>query len=732
MKILYLSQSEIPSSSANSIHVMYMCKALSKSHNKVDLVTQNLKKKIIKKNIFKIYNIKKTNKLNINICNVPRYGLIREAKYFLTIIRLIFKNKYDIIYSRNIYASFLLSFLNYKTILELHSPPVKFAKYCFKKILKTNSIKCLITISNNLDKHIKKYFKLQSVPHFVVRDSANLLEGRFTNSKYKILKNSVGYVGSLFKGRGIDLIIQMANQCPENNFYIIGGDNDQINYWKKNVDQKNLFFLGHLDHYIACRLLKKFDILIAPYQDKVYVHGSDLKDLKKSEPTLETSQFMSPLKIFEYMAAKKPIITSDMKVLREFLNHSNSILCDSNNIDQWVRAIKKLNKSKNYKNKIAKKAHYDFLKNFTWIKRAEKILNLNKQYNRILIFNSNLAGGGAENVLRIIANNLADKKKHINLALANKEGEYIDFLKKNINIINFKKKRTLLCILPLIKHITFYKPDIIFSTIINSNILILFIKKILFFFKFKVIIRESNHLSERLKTNILPNLLLKYASNFFYRFSDQIISPTKIICKDLIKNFNVPFNKIITLDNPVDRKEIIKMSQIKIKEKIPKKFLIAIGRLTYQKNYNLMINAYFKFRQKIKDCHLLILGQGPDIDEINKLIKKFNLNKYVHLVGYKKNPFNYLKKSQMLILTSRWEGYPNVLIQGRTLNKKIVATSCFGSSEAVLGKNSNIVRSLNASVFANKMIKVYKSKKKSSFNNISKNSNNVDNFIKLF
>ena len=225
MKILYLTQSQIPSRSANSIHVMSLANALVNKGNEVHVVSQNIKKDNLKaKNIFKYYNISKSNFLKLYICNLPKNGFLREFIYFLKIISLLFKNNYELIYSRNIYASYLLSLLGFKTILELHSPPEKFGDFFFKKLIKKKTIKCLITISNNLQKFIVKKYNLINIPHKVIRDAADInkpFSSSVLKKKFNIKKRSIGYVGGLFKGRGIDIIINIALKCPDNNFYIM-------------------------------------------------------------------------------------------------------------------------------------------------------------------------------------------------------------------------------------------------------------------------------------------------------------------------------------------------------------------------------------------------------------------------------------------------------------------------------------------------------------------------------
>ena len=171
---------------------MSLADALVKKGNEVHLVSQNYKKDIFKvKNIYKYYNIEKSNLLKIVICNLSNNGFLREFFYFIRVFFLLLRNKYDLVYSRNIYASYLLSLIGVKTMLELHSPPQKYGKIFFKKTIKKNSIKCIITISESLEKYIKKNFLIKEIPIKVIRDAANSINPnnlRSLKKKFKIKK----------------------------------------------------------------------------------------------------------------------------------------------------------------------------------------------------------------------------------------------------------------------------------------------------------------------------------------------------------------------------------------------------------------------------------------------------------------------------------------------------------------------------------------------------------------
>jgi len=176
----------------------------------------------------------------------------------------------------------------------------------------------------------------------------------------------VGYSGHLYNGRGIPLIIKLAEKFKDFNFNIAGGDKKLLNYYRgKTIKIKNLKFFGHIPHNSLKNFFSLNHILIAPYENKVTLGNN-----------IETSSFMSPLKIFEYMSSKKPFISSNHKVLREVLVHNkNCLLCSPGNIDDWTNALIRLKSSK-LRKRLSNQSYKDFKLNYNWKMRVKKVLDL--------------------------------------------------------------------------------------------------------------------------------------------------------------------------------------------------------------------------------------------------------------------------------------------------------------------------------------------------------------------
>lgn len=369
MKILYISKSIIPSRSANSIHVMKMCQAFSVNGHEVVLLAPNLKNLYEKdvSNIFKFYGIKK--KFHIKKLwhpNIKGGAIIYLIHIFFY---LIFNSKFNLVYGRFLHGCFLAVLMKKNVIFETHEILFENKNHkllIFNKLIKNKFFKKLVVISKSLKKiYLNKGYlnkKLIQVAH----DGAD--EVKNFRNKIKLLgpkKNlKVGYVGHLYKGRGIELIIECAKHMNDISFHIVGGLEKDFQFWTnqiKNFNLKNIFFYGFVSPAKTFRYRSSFDIVLAPYSKKVSIEGLG-----------DTSRYMSPIKIFEYMSHKKPIIASDLPVIREVLNKNNSILVDCNDFESWIIAIKKLKNVKK-RDKLATQALMDF-KNFTWKNRANNII----------------------------------------------------------------------------------------------------------------------------------------------------------------------------------------------------------------------------------------------------------------------------------------------------------------------------------------------------------------------
>ena len=239
------------------------------------------------------------------------------------------------------------------------------------------------------------------------------------------------------------------------------------------------------------------------------------------------------------------------------------------------------------------------------------------------------------------------------------------------------------------------KPDFLFIQLISSLPLILLL---LFKFDTKFILRISGYP----KLSFFRKIIWKLVDKKLH----SILCPTKATL-DLLKEQNI-FNakKIFLLEDPVFRiREVNDLKKDKIKEDLDFnfKYILSIGRLTYQKNFNLLIEGFKEIKKLYNEYKLIILGEGEKRHELEKLVKELNLEKDVFFLGFKNNIFNYLQISDCLISTALWEDPGFTLIESGILNKIVISSNCpngpielFNDNNGYLFNNNDKTSLVNA------------------------------------
>lgn len=365
---------------------MKMCQAIAKLGHDVLLIAINRigEMETDVKDIYHFYNVEKCFKIDyidyaktnrkINSQTYRRYLKYKlKAKDHLlfrnSIFNFIRKYKPDLVFGRNLIGCDVATIFGHKTIFEAHKPITKeiFKKMLFQMVGNKKFIK-FIVITKRLQMDFLKNGLTESV-FSILPDGSDEVED-FKIKKYIGGKNilKVGYVGHLYKGKGLEIIRQIAPILNDIDFHIIGGSEKDVNYWKKTINLSNVIFHGFIPQYDLAKYINPLDICLLPNRSSVYPY-------KKSGDAVDIGSYTSPLKMFEYMAYKKPIIASDLPVLREVLNATTAMLVPKDNISEWVKAINKL-RDIDFRKEIAENAYNDFIRNYTWKKRAEKILSM--------------------------------------------------------------------------------------------------------------------------------------------------------------------------------------------------------------------------------------------------------------------------------------------------------------------------------------------------------------------
>ena len=361
-KVIYIAEFSLPNMSAYAVHVLKMCDSFSNNSN-VELIIpfcsnsynfSRIKNDYILKNNFKIKSIFNS-KVKLNIF----YRILFSLKTF----HYLNKIKYNMVISRGIIPSLILSLFNIKNILELHSEITGLTKYLFKLINLKKIDKNLKFILLNLK--LIKILNINSKKTCILEDAVEIKDFRNNNSKKNLL--ACAYSGSFAKGKGIETIYAIARKAPKIKFHVFGNIKTlNKNLFNKKIP-KNVNFKGFFSYKMISQILPKYKILLMPYQKKV---GVLIKEI-------DVSKYFSPLKLFEYMASGRIIIASDLKVYKNILkNNHNSIILNPKSINKWVEIINKVFRSEKY-NYLGNNAKND-VKKYSWNNRTKKIITFNK------------------------------------------------------------------------------------------------------------------------------------------------------------------------------------------------------------------------------------------------------------------------------------------------------------------------------------------------------------------
>ncbi|MDF2552424.1 MAG: glycosyltransferase [Chryseobacterium sp.] len=292
-----------------------------------------------------------------------------------------------------------------------------------------------------------------------------------------------------------------------------------------------------------------------------------------------------------------------------------------------------------------------------------------------------LETGGAERIVTTIANHLSRDKFEPKILLLRKQGGYLDFLKNDVEIIDINTERIRHSLKPILKEIYRRKPDIVFSGFGEVNAyLSLFIK---LFPKVKFIARETNVVSEH---------VTKKEIRFFYNFYNnyqQIIAQSDDMMNDLINNFKIHRSKIIKINNPVDFDFIDDKLQFSHKPESFKynyKNVVAIGNLSARKGFDNLLKVFSRLKNEKIILH--ILGDGKDREILHQM-KDFLGLKNVVFHGRQENPYEFLKFADLFILSSRYEGFPNVLLEAGACGTYSLANNCPGGINEIIQNDIN-------------------------------------------
>jgi len=328
---------------------------------------------------------------------------------------------------------------------------------------------------------------------------------------------------------------------------------------------------------------------------------------------------------------------------------------------------------------------------------------------KLVLFMPSLEGGGVEKNLFLLANYFIRKIDNVSVITVSKKFQY-KFNKKILFIStkyyfwdNFGRFTKYIISLYLL-FIEYLKGGNLTVFCFQGNILCIIFCKIL---NIKIIIRPNSSPS-----GWSQSALKKFIFSQILKQANKIIVNSLSFKIELKKKLNINAECIY---NPLNYKEVKKLSKEKIKNYFFKKKelkIINVGRLVNQKDQITILKAINHIKNKVR-INLLIIGDGNKKKELINYIYENNLKKIVQIKSHKKNPFPYIKSSDIFILSSLFEGLPNVLLEAISLNSFVISSNCPTGPSEILdkGKGGLLFKTGDYKDLSNKILTFIKNKK---------------------
>lgn len=313
----------------------------------------------------------------------------------------------------------------------------------------------------------------------------------------------------------------------------------------------------------------------------------------------------------------------------------------------------------------------------------------------IAVFLPSLAGGGAERVILYLCKKFCERGLLVDLIIVDDSGPLNYLIPQETRLVNFKKRKPIKSIIKLIKYLKKNKPKSIISVLTHANIACA-IAHIISNSSCNLVLSERINIVTDLSSRALSLdvLLTTIAIKFLYKHAYKIIAVSKGAANSISKISKISKKNVKIIYNPIDIDNIDNLSSEYIEFPWQDSFpiIISSGRLSTQKDFPCILEA-FSIMKKQCPSHLVIIGEGEQRKILNNIIDSLEINNDVWLPGFFINPYSYMARANLYVLSSRFEGLPNVLIEALALGVPIVATNCPSGPEEILanGKYGRLV-----------------------------------------
>lgn len=609
----------------------------------------------------------------------PRRG--QSARHALRIDRLVRRERPDLILSRDLRGCLLPALRGVPTVFEAHTlttlrRPVD--RFVLRRLVRAPGFRGVVAISGALREDLAGEAGLGPddvvVLHDAVRagavsDVADHDAVRVDGRPFRVT-----YTGSLYPGKGADLLLDVARRCPWATFTIAGGPDARAAALRARASGEgipNVEVLGLLDPAAAAALQRSSDALIAPFSARV-----------ESDSGVDISRWTSPLKVFEYMASGRPAVVGDLPVLREVLRPEvDALLVPLDDADAFAAALRRLADDPALARRLAANARARVLAEHTWEERARAIVGrATRPARRATILLASLASGGAERVGITLAQGLVRAGAEVRLVVADGRGPLGAQVGPGTGVVDLEAARVRGAVVRMVRELRQSRPDLVVMTQTHLSLAVLAALRLVptrrLRARTRLVVREpllrtgasASTRQERWQRRLFPTADLLVAS-----------SPAMAARLRTLVGARVP---ILELANPVDvgalRAAAVRGTAAADAHRTTDGtvHLVAVGRLVTQKAHADLLHALATAARE--DLRLTVVGDGPLRAELEALVGELGLTGRVRFAGRVDDRDALLAEvaaADLLVQPSHVEGMPNAVLEALAVGTPVLATT---------------------------------------------------------
>lgn len=333
----------------------------------------------------------------------------------------------------------------------------------------------------------------------------------------------------------------------------------------------------------------------------------------------------------------------------------------------------------------------------------------------IAIVLHDLRGGGAERAILRLARGMVAMGRRVDLVLVRAQGAYLDEIPLGVSLTTLQCARVSRAIGALADYFRRERPSAVLSALTHVNIATV-IAAALSRARPRVVLSERNQISSKARDAAgLWRRGVYRAVPFFYRAADAIVAVSGGVAEDLAGFGHLPERKIRVIHNPVFDADVEALTRAPIThpwfQKKGPPIVLAVGRLHRQKGFDTLLDAFAIARAEV-DCRLVILGEGPERAPLLAAADKLGLSYDIDMPGFVENPFALMANAGAFVLSSRWEGFPNALVEAMACGAPVIATDCPSGPREILdgGRFGALVPPENAQALGKALIATLKAR----------------------